>query len=593
MITNIKIENIKGFGITNNSFDLEIKPRKVNILVAPNGFGKSSITAAFNSLAKGKIKVEEVNMHKKDTTLIPSLSIVLDGANLIANPTTNTINKEITCVIINNRLKVQTISKTFGGFSTTKGFLSIDSITVVDSIPQKVSDLYKYSDVKRNFGVNGKILPNLSDYFSQNDFLERIQFSFECFEKFETKKRSDLVDEIRISIQQLKGTKEEIIANIQDSFFEKIEQDEFYNRFGEIFKDIIGISLFDKFNLFYQLRFLFKYKKESLLKASRRASYDIFKSKFDRNISHLNTTWKEISSRETKNGLVVEFPYADEISNGQRDVLTFIIQLLKFKSILRHGKKYLLIIDEVFDYLDDANIIAAQYYLSNLLKKDDCVIYPILFTHLDPKYFRNYIFKPSLLNIQYLKKVEAVGSNAMKSFIAYREQLDKNIPEQELLYNDLSKFFFHYNPNTIDRSSDIPTQPNLKKTWAKGINLKQYVLEELNKYLGADLTYDPYAVSLGIRFRLEKLIYDLLDDDERIEFIDTHQTDKKLKYAEEHSVLIPDAYYYLSAIHNDADHLKNPNDEKSCVYKLNHPVIRNIVKNIFNNQSVLTIDFIH
>lgn len=467
-------------------------------------------------------------MHKKDTTLIPSLSIVLDGANLIANPTTNTINKEITCVIINNRLKVQTISKTFGGFSTTKGFLSIDSITVVDSIPQKVSDLYKYSDVKRNFGVNGKILPNLSDYFSQNDFLERIQFSFECFEKFETKKRSDLVDEIKISIQQLKGTKEEIIANIQDSFFEKIEQDEFYNRFGEIFKDIIGISLFDKFNLFYQLRFLFKYKKESLLKASRRASYDIFKSKFDRNISHLNTTWKEISSRETKNGLVVEFPYADEISNGQRDVLTFIIQLLKFKSILRHGKKYLLIIDEVFDYLDDANIIAAQYYLSNLLKKDDCVIYPILFTHLDPKYFRNYIFKPSLLNIQYLKKVEAVGSNAMKSFIAYREQLDKNIPEQELLYNDLSKFFFHYNPNTIDRSSDIPTQPNLKKTWAKGINLKQYVLEELNKYLGADLTYDPYAVSLGIRFRLEKLIYDLLDDDERIEFIDTHQTDKNL-----------------------------------------------------------------
>ena len=66
MITNIKIENIKGFGITNNSFDLEIKPRKVNILVAPNGFGKSSITAAFNSLAKGKIKVEEVNMHKKE-----------------------------------------------------------------------------------------------------------------------------------------------------------------------------------------------------------------------------------------------------------------------------------------------------------------------------------------------------------------------------------------------------------------------------------------------------------------------------------------------------------------------------------------------
>ena len=81
--------------------------------------------------------------------------------------------------------------------------------------------MYKYSDVKRNFGANGKILPNLSDYFSQNDFLERIQFSFECFEKFETKKRSDLVDEIKLSIQQLQGTKEEIIASIQDPFLKK------------------------------------------------------------------------------------------------------------------------------------------------------------------------------------------------------------------------------------------------------------------------------------------------------------------------------------------------------------------------------------
>ena len=57
MITNIKIENIKGFGTANNSFDIEIKPQKVNILVAPNGFGKSSITVAFSSLIRGKIKV--------------------------------------------------------------------------------------------------------------------------------------------------------------------------------------------------------------------------------------------------------------------------------------------------------------------------------------------------------------------------------------------------------------------------------------------------------------------------------------------------------------------------------------------------------
>ena len=111
--------------------------------------------------------------------------------------------------------------------------------------------MYKYSDVKRNFGANGKILPNLSDYFSQNDFLERIQFSFELFEKFEIKKEKwfswwDKIKYSTTSRHEERNNKQ--IYKIP--FLKKWKQDEFYNRFGEIFKDIIGISLFDKFNLF-------------------------------------------------------------------------------------------------------------------------------------------------------------------------------------------------------------------------------------------------------------------------------------------------------------------------------------------------------
>lgn len=40
MITNVTIEKVKGIGY--KSFDLEIKENKYNLLVAPNGFGKSS-----------------------------------------------------------------------------------------------------------------------------------------------------------------------------------------------------------------------------------------------------------------------------------------------------------------------------------------------------------------------------------------------------------------------------------------------------------------------------------------------------------------------------------------------------------------------
>lgn len=48
VINEIHIENIKGL----QCFDLKqpIQPNRPNILVAPNGFGKTSLAIAFNSL---------------------------------------------------------------------------------------------------------------------------------------------------------------------------------------------------------------------------------------------------------------------------------------------------------------------------------------------------------------------------------------------------------------------------------------------------------------------------------------------------------------------------------------------------------------
>ena len=53
MITNVTIERVKGIGY--KSFDLEIKENKYNLLVAPNGFGKSSFFLKFMA------KVVEIN----------------------------------------------------------------------------------------------------------------------------------------------------------------------------------------------------------------------------------------------------------------------------------------------------------------------------------------------------------------------------------------------------------------------------------------------------------------------------------------------------------------------------------------------------
>ncbi|MFH0759445.1 MAG: hypothetical protein V2B15_19315 [Bacteroidota bacterium] len=54
-IKSIEVTNVKG--ISNKLLKLDLEPNKPNILVAPNGFGKSSIGIAFDSLRRGKIEI--------------------------------------------------------------------------------------------------------------------------------------------------------------------------------------------------------------------------------------------------------------------------------------------------------------------------------------------------------------------------------------------------------------------------------------------------------------------------------------------------------------------------------------------------------
>jgi len=51
----ITIEHVKG--ISNRNFELNILANKPSLLVAPNGFGKSSFATAFNSLQTNKLSV--------------------------------------------------------------------------------------------------------------------------------------------------------------------------------------------------------------------------------------------------------------------------------------------------------------------------------------------------------------------------------------------------------------------------------------------------------------------------------------------------------------------------------------------------------
>lgn len=113
---------------------------------------------------------------------------------------------------------------------------------------------------------------------------------------------------------------------------------------------------------------------------------------------------------------------------------------------------------------------------------------------------------------------------------------------------------------------------------------------ELNKYLSDQTIYDPYAVSLAIRIATEKKVYDSFDnDDDKNEFVNNRDKgiQDKMEFAEDKGKMIPDAYYILSLIHGESDHIeydKNTKqfNEKPVIYKLNNIVVKHMVAELFD-----------
>ena len=91
VITEIHIENIKGL----RYFDLKqsIQPNRPNILVAPNGFGKTSIATAFKSLKCNKLELDENSFYNGDNSNKAVIKLKLStGENLEANNIKNSIS---------------------------------------------------------------------------------------------------------------------------------------------------------------------------------------------------------------------------------------------------------------------------------------------------------------------------------------------------------------------------------------------------------------------------------------------------------------------------------------------------------------------
>lgn len=595
MIRNITIQNIKGYGTPPVTLDVELKPNRVNILFAPNGTGKSSLAAAFKSLKRGSLSVDKELKFHKDETLSSSLSLELDDVVYTADKTKNEIYPVLSCWVIKSGIDSEATLHNMGNYATATSFIDITDIEI-GKVVKLASTGYSITTIKRNFGKNKKILQNLVVEMESPKFLHRLELIYTQLDTFlSANSRKKLIEDVLQKINNLRGNEQEVLAKIDEDWLSDIKNEPRYQLITQqlaiLYPNDSACTLFLRF---FQLIYHWKDNKTKIKAAVAYWEYIDFKNHIDKELKLLDTTWKNIHTEEVKDKLVVRFPHADEISNGQRDLLTFIVNIIKFKAKIRPDHKYLLLIDEVFDYLDDANMIAAQYYLTELLNHSNNNLYLCILSHLNPYTFRSYVFSEKKINPQYLRATIPTATRKMLAFIAFRETMNQESKGGDAnklqLYHNLSHDLFHYNPIVKDYSADIATYKsdrNLDESWGKTDALHQILIAEVNKYLSDQTQYDPYAVAMALRLRVEKLMYDTLPNQAmKDQFIDQKMTKNKFAFCESNGIEVPDVYNIVSAIHNDADHVKidhltNTYIEKPMVYKLQHIAIKSILKKLF------------
>ena len=304
--------------------------------------------------------------------------------------------------------------------------------------------------------------------------------------------------------------------------------------------------------------------------AMKWSNYEFEKANYKNLFEDFNSSWKPFEPKEKNGNLIIEIPKLCYISNGQRDIMCF-IALLKQAEIKLTKNNSILIIDEIFDYLDDANLIAVQYYVTQLIKyfkNKGRLFFPIILTHLNPYYFKNFTF--SKQKIFFLETKKAIINPHFRKILINRDN--------NLIKDNLSKYHLHFNSTPINIRSDFEIL-KLKPTWGESSNFGKYIEEEYRKYLNKESVYDPFAVCCAVRIKIEKSVYNQIENtDFKKEFIETHKTPKKLDYAASKGIIIPEIYYLLGIIYNDGLHWKD--NASAIASKLEHLIIRKMISEI-------------
>ncbi|MEN5057819.1 hypothetical protein [Sphingobacterium kitahiroshimense] len=576
MINVIEIEHIKGIRL--KRFELNIQANKPSLLVAPNGFGKSSFAAAFNSMNNRRIVLDEDNYYEENAALSPRILIEYTRPNgtpitLEATDATNTISSELDYFVINNLTKPKGIGNQYGRASAT---LEIRDVVLVDRIPNNVPFGNQYRAAQQRFGQNARVLPNPDAALNNLKLIEKLSFNYQALERANGQRVQNRINAIIDEINQQGGTAEVLTDWVTHNKLNDLKQIEHLDTIGDLVHEIdLGYDSETKSYLVaIQLIWLYNNNPNNFKEACKYSNYQLDKQRFQNTLSNFDCTWKGIRASQTGGQLIVKFPKATHISNGQRDILTFIAMLFRARQHLKKEAN-ILIIDEVFDYLDDANLTAAQYYITTFIKdfKDEGRrLYPIILTHLNPNYFKNFAF--SNQKVYYLDKSNIQVNHSMIRLIKERSNAT--------IENEVAKYLLHYHTDLINRREEFRAL-GIRELWGEADNFYQFLFAEVDNYLNGR-AFCPFAVCGAVRVKIEEIAYNKLQTPaSQTAFLATNMTRNKLEKAQEMGFVTSESHYLLGIIYNEGMHWKDSIDNVSPIAsKLENLTIKKLIRDIFS-----------
>lgn len=143
------------------------------------------------------------------------------------------------------------------------------------------------------------------------------------------------------------------------------------------------------------------------------------------------------------------------------------------------------------------------------------------------------------MNICYLKPARGRISDKMSKMISLRET--------ELIKDKLDTYYLHFHPESDDIDITLQFKTlGLNQDWGQANKFITKIDRETRKLLlEEDKKYDPLAVCISIRRRIEYNIFIQITSDEmKLRFLETHGTISKLEYARSLGIIIPETYFY-------------------------------------------------